>query len=209
MQKILAGLTLVLFAGAASDEADVRRAFDEYRKALDKGDGLAAFALIDSRSQDYYDQLLDKTRHATPAECASYSVLDKLSILLGRVSIPKESLAEFNGETYFRYALEQGWVSLAGDKSVEVDRVEIEGDDAKLFISREGEVSPFPQVFRREGGTWRLSIIDMLPIAEASLQQHLNRVGVQEQDFLFDTVEAAIGTRPTQSTWEPPFRRTQ
>lgn len=205
MFNILTVLLVVL--GAGSDTADVERAFEKYREALERGNGKAAYAQIDSASRAYYADILDKTKYATPAECAEFTALEKLSVLLGRVQIPVDTLASFDGEGYFRYAVEQGWISRVGDESVTIEQVSFKDGDALVYIRREEDVSPFPHVFRKEGGDWKLSLVEMLPVGEQQMQQHLDRVGVNEQEFLFATVEAAVGVRPTEETWEPPLRR--
>lgn len=207
MYKVLTVLALVLVARSGSDEAEIQRSFERYQEALAKGNGKAAYAQIDSASREYYASILDKTKYATPAECADYGALDKLSILLGRVQIPAADLARFDGEEYFRYAVEQGWVSEVGDASVSVDRIELTDDHALLYIRRQDEVSPFPHIFKKEDGAWKLSLVEMLPVGEEAMQKHLDRVGVEEQDFLFDTVEMAVGVRPTEDTWEPRLRK--
>lgn len=207
MYKLLTVLALVLVVQSAPDEADIRQTFEQYRKALEQGNGKAAYSQIDTDSREYYADILDKTKYATPAECAEFSALDKLSILLGRVQIPAKKLANFDGDDYFRYAVEHGWVSQVGDESVTIESIDISGDEAFVYIRRGEEVSPFPHVFKKEGGTWKLSLVEMLPVGEESMRKHLDRIGVKEQDFLFDTVEAAVGIRPSEETWQAPIKR--
>ena len=207
MVKLLAIVLTLLGAGSASDEADIRRSFERYRDALATNNGKAAYAQIDRASHAYYAEILDKTKFASPSECSSFSALDKLSVLLGRVQIPMKELARLDGEDYFRYAVDHGWVSQVGDENVTIEKIDVNGAEALLFIRRDEEVSPFPHIFRKEEGEWRLSLVDMFPIAEEAFQKHLGRVGVEEQDYLFDTVEAAVGVRPTEQTWEAPLKR--
>lgn len=207
MFNVLMVFALVLAAPSASDETDVRRSFERYREALQRGDGKTAYAQIDSASRAYYEELLNKTKYATPAECAQFPTLDKLSILLARVQIPRDTLASFDGQDFFRYAVEHGWVSHVGEDSVAIESIEFETDEARVYIRHEQGVSPYPHVFKKESGNWRLSLVSMLPIGEASMHRHLERAGVDEQDFLFDAVEGAVGTRPTDQTWDPPLSR--
>lgn len=196
---------LMVFAttARADDVAAVSAAFERYRAAILAQDADAAFALVDQTTRGYYRELLQVVLHATPADMPQLMIMVKLAVLQSRREIPRATLLELDGETYFKLSVERGWFSREAMRALHLDRIEIDGDRAQSKVERDGELVPAGFEFTREQGAWKINLMPAVIAGEWAMQQVVRASGKAEDEFIFDLVEAHTGARPDASIWEP------
>jgi hypothetical protein len=89
----------------------VKAAFDGYRAALKKGDGVAAARIVDNQTLKYYGTMKRMALTALAAKVKQLSFLDRLMIVILRLRVELDRLRAMSSKQLFAHGVEQGWIS--------------------------------------------------------------------------------------------------
>jgi hypothetical protein len=186
---------------ASNDE--IIATFDNYRNALLNTDSDRAYQAIDSNTKKYYQDILKTVLSGKAEQVKQMSFLDKVFIIRSRHQIPFEELTAFNEETYFKYAVEKGWIDKNSVAEIELADIVIEGDRATTKIKKNGQIAPFGFTFRRENNQWKLDFTSIFPVSQTAFQQAIEESGMSEDEFVFYLVETVSNSKVNDSVWNP------
>ena len=178
----------------SSAEQDVVALFDEYRRALLRRDGAAAFDLVTASTFDYYDRVLEAGVSARADDLLeSMPISEALAVLAVRARVGSNLLAVADGEELFRIGVDEG---LIGDNvaSLQFDRIDIDG--AQAFGVAGGTQA---MRFEYTGRAWLVDLpftADFLDDNEDVLIESLTG-DVRSRKSLFEIVSIGYGT-----TWD-------
>jgi len=211
LRLLLTGI-LVLFpfllnAQTEDTEQRIRDCFYRYRDAIMQSDADAAFKEINQNTRDYYADMLDRIWYADADEIGEMTVIEKVFIAQSRHRIPVEELKLFNEESYFKYAVEEGWIGRETVASIELLNVAVNGENAMTTFARDGRALPFGFSFSLEEGDWKIDLVSIIPVSNMGLEHAINNSEFDEEEFVFKVVESLSGTPVTQQIWTPPLAR--
>jgi|GEM_PF-479246 len=189
------------------DESAVRESFLRYRDAILNSDADAAFNEINQNTRDYYAEMLDNIWYASAEEIDTMTVVDKLFIAQSRHRIPVQQLKEFDEESYFKYAVDAGWIGAETVEKIELLNVAIDGDTAMSTFVRDGRALPFGFSFNLEDGGWKIDLVSIIPLSNMGLVHAVNNSGYEEEEFIFKVVESLSGFPVDSQIWIPPLTR--
>lgn len=190
-----------------SSEDLVRSCFERYRTAIMSGQAGAAYAEINQNTKAYYDDMLDKVLYLSAAEVKSLTALEKIFIAQSRHRIPLQELQAFDGEGYFKYAVEQGWVGRDSVANAELTNITVSGDSATSAFVKKDKTLPFGFSFSLENGDWKIDLISIIPISNLALQHMINNAEEDEQTIIFKIVETLSGETVDETIWDAPAVR--
>ena len=134
MKKLL--FLLLLLPGMAlsaqkSEEKQVCKSFDAYKKAILNDRGEEAVKYVDSRTVKYYDDMARLVKNADSASVAGLSLMDRLMVFSIRHRATQEEIPGFDGRKLLVYAIQNGMVGKNSVAGNEIGEVTIQGDFAK------------------------------------------------------------------------------
>ncbi len=185
----------------------VEASFERYRQAIMSAQADAAYAEINEKTRQYYVDMLDKVMYLSAAETSSLTVLEKIFIAQSRHRIAPETLQQFDGEKYFKYAVEQGWIGKDSVANASLGNISVSGDSATSQFIKQDKTLPFGFSFSREQGDWKIDLVSILPVSNLALQHMINNAEADEQSIIFQIVETLSGEPVDESVWNPPFSR--
>ena len=182
----------------------IRDVFDNYRSALLAGDGAAAHGFLSQSSIDFYVEMRDLALTAPRAELEVRSLVDRLHVLTLRYVLAPQRLESMEPVDVVAYAVESGLIGQGTLQRQELDEITVEGDEAEATILSEGSGTEFTYSFVEDPGGWRMDLLGILDAANETFRDLIEREGISETTFIFDTIEVITGQRPTKVIWNPP-----
>jgi hypothetical protein len=199
---------LIGCGGKNPEVEQVQTCFDAYKNAVIKQDGKFGATLVNSKTINYFGQMLEKTLHSPKSEVQNLRTSDKLLIVRARHQIAAEDLKKMTAADFFAYGIGNGWT----DKDVgnlELRHIGVSSDMAKAELIVAGKKAPSAMgfVFRKEDGQWKLNLLPMLANADQIFKQAIHQQDVGEEEFILNIVESLSGTKVPDTIWNPVMRR--
>ena len=206
MHRIIIFLFFTAFATISfgqTAEKQVRQAFEKYQKAIMNDKGPEAVEHVDSRTINYYAEMLETAIKADSATVAELELLDKLMVLLLRHRTPKDKLLKFDGKELLIYAIESGMVGKNTVMNNEIGDVEITEEHARGQLVIKGEPAPLYMDFYKENGQWKVDLTSAFPAARMAFNYAVKQSGEDENEFVLELLANVTGKRPGNEIWHP------
>lgn len=170
-------------AAATDDETAIRATFERYRQALLAGDGAAAWACVDARTRQYYDDLV---RHALTSSRAELDKLEpgyRFMVLRIRLEANRSTLGMMKGRDAFLLAVERGMISRSSVEAIsELAQIRSDGRLAGASLPADPETPVF--AFVREDREWKLALWQTFDMLEDAFAEMIKQSGHSENEFL-------------------------
>jgi hypothetical protein len=198
-------ITLVLASCSAqkTEEKLVRKSFDAYKAALLIENGDEAVKYVDSKTLEYYSEILEKTINADSQAVNSLGIMDKLMVLTIRHHASKGDILSFDSKSLLVYAFNEGMVGKESVANNTIGKVDVEGTFAKGQLLVNGVKAPFSFSFNKEAGTWKIDLTSIFSIGSAAFSKMVEESGQNENDYLFMLLEMVTGNSPKAEIWNP------
>lgn len=188
----------------AGDDQEIRDIFDDYRNALLAGDGNTAFGTLSGSSIDFYVEMRDLALTAPRKQLEKRSLIDRLHTLTLRYVLAPQRLEGMSPTEIVAYAVDTGLIGQGTLQLQELEAISIDGDVAEATVISEGNQTEFTYEFVRDDGGWRINLLVVLDVANERFVDLIDKEGITETAFIFDTIEVITGQRPTNVLWNPP-----
>ncbi len=205
MKKIISllfvcSLFISVFA-QKGEEKLVRKTFENYKMALQKGQGKVAVQFVDSKTIAYYSNILDLIKTADSAKVETLSILDKLIVFSVRHRVPEEEILNFDAKSFIAYAINTGMIGKVAQLSI--GEVIITNDTAKgQFIVHKQEI-PLYFNFYKENEQWKMDLTSLFPMSSMTFEKLVKESELAENEYLFSLLEMLTGTKPDNTIWQP------
>ena len=206
MKRIITLLVLILLTVntySQSEKEYILTSFEAYKNAILTDQGEVASSFVDSRTMNYYSTILKKIKIADSLEVDSMGIIDKLTLLTMRRTVPSSELLDFDGKDLFIYAIDNGMVGKNNIVNAKLGNVTRNGDFAKAEFIVNGQKTPFFFHFYKEDNQWKIDITHLFSLGTVSLKKMIEDSGKTENDFILIILEALTGKKTSSSIWEP------
>jgi hypothetical protein len=174
------------------DEAAIREAYSLFKEAVQAGDGQGAASLVTQETLDYYQEICNLALSADRERLMAAKVTQRFTALAVRGLIAPKDLAGMTGKDLFSRSIQEGWIGQDRISDEHMGNVVIEGDRARVVVTRAGaNTSSFVSLVRHDG-RW---VIDMMPTLEMGDQEFartLKESGMSEEEFMNQALESMI-----------------
>ncbi|NUN99941.1 MAG: hypothetical protein HUU01_04925 [Saprospiraceae bacterium] len=185
------------------DEALVRKTFDHYKTSILNDKGEEAAQCVDSRTIQYYNDLLTHVKTADSATVEKMSILDKFMVLTIRHRATQDEILSFDGKGLLVYAIQKGMVGKNSVSNNTIGDITIDGDFAKGQLIANGQKMPAFFHFYKETGIWKLDLTALFPLATIAFKGMAADSEQPENDFLLLLLEMVSGSKPGSEIWKP------
>lgn len=182
-------------------EKKVRQSFELYKTAILNDRGTEAVEYLDSRTIQYYADILVKIRTSDSLSLNGLSLMDKLMVFSIRHRSPKEKILAMDGRGLLIYAIEEGMVGKNSVINNSIGEVEVDGNFAKGQFVSEGQVTPFYFHFYKEDKTWKIDLTSVMSIGGKAFKQMQMDSGLDENEYIFYLLEIITGQKPSKEVW--------
>lgn len=188
---------------SAADVAAIKKSFSDYKAALARKDGKGAASLVDSATHAYYADMRKLALEADAPTVRKQSLIDKLMVLRMRSEFTPAQLRAMNAQQLIALGVDRGWVgSNTGEN--DVGEITVTGDRARGQAIIRGEVAPFFHEFRREGGHWKMNLVDLMRAVGPAMSEAARRMDMSEDEFVLFALEQGVGRKPDPAIWDGP-----
>ncbi|WP_375561779.1 hypothetical protein ACE193_04290 [Bernardetia sp. OM2101] len=194
-------ITVQLTYGQKSEEKKVKKSFDNYKTSILNDKGKDAIKYVDSRTIQYYSDILELVKTADSTKIESLSILDKLMVFSIRHRVSKEDILSFDGKSLFIYAIKSGMVGKNSVANNSIGEVIVEDNFAKGEFVANGQKAPFYFHFYKEQGKWKIDLTSIFPISTIAFKKMADDSGENQNDYLFSLLEMITGKKPTKEIW--------
>ena len=188
---------------AQTDKELVLKAFDNYKKAILADKGEEAVNFVDSRTVNYYADILEKVKKSDSVAVDAMGIIDKVMVLSLRHRAPKKELLSFDGKELIIYAINNGMVGKNGVANASLGAVTTKGDFAKAEFLVHGQKTPFFFHFYKESNAWKMDLTHLSSLGETGFKQLVKDSGKSENTFLMDLMGMLTGTKASNAIWQP------
>jgi hypothetical protein len=186
-----------------SEVKAVTASFDNYKQAILNDKGEEAVQYVDSRTINYYGDVLEKVRSADSATVNRLDLLDKVMVFSVRHRATKEDILSFDGKGLLVYAIKSGMVGKNSVVNSSIGDVTVEGTFAKGQYVSNGQKAPFNFDFYKEDNAWKVDLTSIFPTTNIAFRKLVEESGQTENEFLFSILERLTGRRPGDEIWIP------
>jgi hypothetical protein len=190
---------LVLSISAFTQKSEVKAvkaSFDNYKQAILNDKGEEAVQYVDSRTINYYGDVLEKVRSADSATVNRLDLLDKVMVFSVRHRATKEDILSFDGKGLLVYAIKSGMVGKNSVVNSSIGDVTVEGTFAKGQYVSNGQKAPFNFDFYKEDNAWKVDLTSIFSTTNIAFRKLVEESGQTENEFLFSILERLTGRRP-------------
>lgn len=193
-------------------EAEIRKAFDEFRAAMQARDGKRALSLVSSNTIARYEALRGLAAAALADPAGSRAAIQartlgerlmmvQLISILGRYHLERAT-----GEEMLAFGIERGFIGGQTFTKLEaLGELRLVNDVIALAVL-EGvgaqDEAPPELRFIREGGGWRVDLSSLMDHADAQLRADQRKLGLSDEVYLAKVIEGLPAPQPMD-----PWRR--
>lgn len=186
MRKIFLGIGLLICFnwGYGQEDAKVKACFDGYKSAILDSNGKEAMKWVNTKTKNYYSDILDKVLNADSLAVEGLNIVDKVTVLRVRMALNIEEIKKMDGTSFFIYAIDKGMVGKNSVENVTMGDVTVTGAKAKGTFINKGQVAPFSFEFDKEKGNWKIDLTALFPMSNQGLAMMIESGGYDENDFI-------------------------
>jgi hypothetical protein len=207
MKKISHVLILLLFVTSAcfaqkKEQQAVIQAFENYKSSILEDRGEEAVKYVDSRTIEYYGDILELVKTADSTKISSLSLLDKLMVFSVRHRTSKENILSFDGKQLLVYAIKSGMVGKSSVANNSLGDVLVDNDFAKAQFVNNGKATPFYFHFYKEQQQWKMDLTSIFDISNMAFSKVREQSGQAENEYLFTLLEMITGKKVGPEIWQ-------
>lgn len=199
---VLLLITSFCFAQTASQTAVVQ-AFENYKASILEDRGEEAVKYVDSKTIQYYGDILELVKTADSAKVSSLSLLDKLMVFSIRHRTTRENILSFDGKKLFVYAIKSGMVGKSSVASNSLGEVVVDNNFAKAQFISNGKVASFYIHFYKEELQWKMDLTSIFDISNTAFTKVFEQTGQSQNEYLFSLLEMITGKKVGAEIWQP------
>lgn len=182
---------------------DIQSVFQKYRTALLTGDGEAAWAVLDSHTQNFYSTALQDALTLPKSRLDRLDMIHKLTVLRLRADLRREELQNLTGHDVLVMAVQNGWISKSSVESMtNLHRIEVTDRYAGAFLPESPKIPAL--YFINEGSEWKLSLFRSFELVNATMRQWRVQSGQTERDFLLGMLRQVSKYEVDEKIWDGP-----
>lgn len=207
---LMHAIALSLLATACSctkkpTEADeIQVVFQKYRTALLERDGEAAWAVLDSHTQNFYATVLQDALSLPRRELSRLDRVHRFTVLRLRTDLRRAELQNMTGHDVLVMAVQNGWVSNASLAAMtNLSKVQVTGLYASAFVPESPKVPAFH--FIKEGSEWKFSLVKGFGLINATFRQLQAESRLSEKDFLIHMLQQVSKYEVDERIWDGPL----
>ncbi len=189
-------------ADKTADES-IRNCFTTYQSSILDYNGIQAAKHVNSTTIEYYGEMKDVALTGSRELVENLSITDKVMVLIIRLYVEPMLLSEMTPEELFVFAVDEG---LIGEDAISAGLGDIDVSDNVAIAqhTHNGQASSLSWRFEKEEGVWRVDLTSMFPVADSLLNDLIKESGMNEDDFIFMSLEAMSGNKVSDDIWKPP-----
>ena len=187
-----------------TDAELIRETFGAYRQAVLARNAEKVVELVDRNTIGYYDRILSHAIEADSSKVRDFELFDQLIVLGIRQSVPAEKITGMDARALFIYTIEQGMIGEGNLQDLNVGEVEALSDSsARAQVTVHGQPQPLFFYFNRENGVWKIDLTSMFPEARTVVIKQMERTGLSQDEYIYETIELQTGQKPRPDLWQP------
>ncbi len=196
-------LTAQLTYGQESEEKLVKKSFDRYKSAILNDKGKEAATYVDSRTINYYGEILELVKTADSLKVEALPIIDKFIVFAVRHRTSRQDILNFDGKALLVFAIKSGMVGKNSVANISIGDVIIDNDFAKGQFISNGQKAPIYFHFYKEDGLWKIDLTSLFPVSGEAFQKIVDESGESQNDYLFSLLEMLTGKKPGAEIWHP------
>lgn len=189
---------------SSGPEAEVRVAWAEFKDASLSGNGDVAANRVTRATHEYYDEIRRLALRANRKDLQTFVFAKRYTVLGMRLRVPKAQLNTMSGRDLFVHSIDRGWIGKNSATDVGIGAVTVTGDHARAVATEAGRPTGQYLHFIKEGGVWRLDMMQLMTVVNVAFDQMLRESGMSEDEFTKESLEATTGMMVTEALWTPP-----
>ena len=161
-----------------------------------------AIGYMDSRTLDYYKNILKLVRSADSLTIERQPLLDKFTILNIRHIAPKKQILAFDDKSIIAFVIKNGMMGKNTLEGFELGKITVKDKTAKAMIIEDGKKSNKFYNFYSDGTTWKIDFTSLFPAEEKETRQIIIDSGKPENEFILGILEIMSGKKPGPNIWK-------
>ena len=192
----------------SKSEDEVIECFEKYKTAVTGNKGEEAVQYVDTKTVDFYQDILDSILYADKETIIKESLANKFMILLIRSSVPLESLKEMDGKSLLALLINKG---LAGADLVidnSIKNVTLDENFATADCWKNDKDTGQKHHFYYEDQQWKLNFTPMIEWSNTNMKQYAEYSGYDdEEEFALYMIKNMTGREVSEDIFKPLLKK--
>ena len=184
------------------ERKEIVKTWKTYQVAFSNNVGEECSKYIDSASIKYYDHLLDLIKTADSTTVERLKMDQKLAVLLARHTLSQSQITRINGKGLFEALVKGGDGGMKEIPNFEFLSVTPRRAEA-IIVDSNGKRGLSVE-FNKENGVWKINLAYLsAQMSESDWTGAIRESAKTEREFVYDVLELANNTKPTDAVWHP------
>ncbi len=197
IRNIIFAVTVLVLVGCEAREDSgmgvnvaVEESFKTLKTALREGDGQTAVDHVTTTTVDIYERC---RKLALDSSGTDFEAIGQLEVLLAfqlRWLLDKKTLESMNGSEVFVWAVDEGMVDKETLESIELDKLQVEGNKAMATLFNKGQpVTDLVLNFELQENQWKLDLMRVFKAVEPvfdALREETGRTKIELAIYLIE-----------------------
>lgn len=185
------------------DSKAILASFDSYRAAVLTDNGDEAIKYIDSKTLQYYNDLLVIIKSADSSTITTLPFLDMFMVLAIRHKASAEEINSFDSSSLLIYAVNNGIVGKNSIEKNSIGEIEVIGEKAKGAFISNGQQTEYFLNFYRENDIWKIDLTSLFNFTNNSFEKIVKSSGKTDIEFVIKLVETLTNGEVRPEVWKP------
>ena len=185
-----------------NDLQSIKDVFTKYKTAIMSDKETEAISFMDSRTLDYYKNILHLVIYADSVTLDTQPLLDKFTVLNIRHIATKKQILAFDDKSIIAFVINKGMMGKNTLDGFELGKITVKGKTAKAMIIADGKNSPKFYNFYSDGTQWKIDYTSLFPAEEKETEQIIKDSGKKDNEFILGILEIMSEKKPSPNIWK-------
>ncbi|HZV67980.1 MAG TPA: hypothetical protein VFG10_00460 [Saprospiraceae bacterium] len=180
----------------------IQEVFKNYKNAIMTDRESEAIGYMDSRTLEYYKNILNLVRSADSLTLERQPLLDKFTILNIRHIATKKQILAFDDKSIIAFVIKNGMMGKNTLEGFELGKIIVKDKTAKAMIVVDGKKSTKFYNFYSDGTKWKIDFTSLFPAEEKETRQIIKDSGKSENEFILGILEIMSEKKVSPNIWK-------
>ncbi len=192
--------SVVVFSQNATEA--IQEVFNNYKAAIMADQETKAIEYMDTRTLDYYKNILHLVIYADSLTLDAQPLLDKFTVLNIRHIATKKQILAFDDKSIIAFTIKNGMMGKNTLENFTLGKITVKDKTAKAQLIENGKKSEKFYNFYSDGTQWKIDYTSIFPAEEKETADLIKNSGKTDNEFMIGILEIMSEKKVSPNIWK-------
>ncbi len=180
----------------------IQEVFNNYKAAIMADQETKAIEYMDTRTLDYYKNILHLVIYADSVTLDAQPLLDKFTVLNIRHIATKKQILAFDDKSIIAFTIKNGMMGKNTLENFTLGKITVKDKTAKAQLIENGKKSEKFYNFYLDGTEWKIDYTSIFPAEEKETADLIKNSGKTDNEFMIGILEIMSEKKVSPNIWK-------